>query len=130
MVLALHELLRAHGHVVAQVVKAKFVVRAKRHIALVCFAPGLTVGLVLVDAVDGEAVEFVERAHPLGVTSREVVVDRHHVDPATCEGIEEDWECGHQRLSLPCLHLGRLATVKGHTANQLHVVVHHIPSHG
>ena len=129
VVLALHELLRAHGHVVAQVVKAKFVVRAERHVALVRLTTRLAVGLVLVDAVDGQAVEFVERAHPLGVATREVVVDRHHVDATACEGVEEDRQRSHQRLSLPRLHLGRLATVKGHPSDELHVVVHHVPRH-
>ena len=129
VVLSLHELLRPHGHVVAQVVKAKLVVRAKRHVALVRLTTRLAVGLVLVNAVDGEAVEFVERPHPLGVATREVVVDGHHVDAAAREGVQEDGQRGHQGLAFPRLHLGRLAAVKGHPSDELHVVVHHVPRH-
>ena len=129
VVLALHELLRPHGHVVAQVVKAKLVVRAKRHVALVRLTTRLAVGLVLVNAVDGEAMEFVERTHPLGVATREVVVDSHHMNAAAREGVEEDGQRGHQGLAFPRLHLGCLAAVKGNAPNQLHVIVHHVPGH-
>ena len=129
MVLALHELLRPHGHVVAQVVKAKLVVRAKRHVAFVRLTTRLAVGLVLVNAVDGEAMEFVERTHPLGVSTCEVVVDGHHVDASASEGVEENGQRRHEGLSFPRLHFGRLAAVKGHPTDQLHVVVHHVPGH-
>ena len=71
----LHHVLRCHGHVVAQVVEAEFVVCAECDVAFVGAAALRGVGLVLVDAV----VEHVERAHPLGVTFREVVVDGNHM---------------------------------------------------
>ena len=130
VMLALHQLLWTHGHVVAEVVKPKLVVRPKRHVAFVRLTSRLAVGLVLVDAVDGESVEFIERAHPLGVATGEVVVHRHHVHPASCQGIEEHRQRRHQRLSFPGLHLRDFAAMQSHPTDQLHVVVHHVPRHG
>ena len=79
VMLALHELFRPHGHVVPQVIEAKLVVGAERHVALVGLATRLAVGLVLVDAVDRQSVEFIQRTHPLRVASGEVIVDGDHV---------------------------------------------------
>ncbi len=84
-------------------------------------------GLVLVDAVDGEAVELEEHAHPLAVALGQVVVDGDDVDALAGQGVEVDGEGGHEGLTLAGSHLGNLAAVKHHTADELHVVVHHVP---
>ena len=129
VVLALHELLWPCGHVVPQVVEAKLVVGAKRDVALVRLATRLAVGLVLVDAVDRQSMEFVKRTHPLRVASGEVVVDGDHVHAAAGQGVEEDRQRRHQRLAFPRLHFRHLASVKRHPTNQLNVVVDHVPRH-
>jgi hypothetical protein len=77
-----------------------------------------------VDA-DGEAKEAVDLAHPLGVAIGEVVVDRDDVDALAGERVEIGGKRRDQRLALAGLHLGDLAVVQHHAADQLHVEVAH-----
>ena len=43
------------------------------------------------------------------------------------EGVEEDRQRRHQRLTLTRSHLGDLATVQYRPPEELHIVVHHVP---
>ncbi len=45
------------------------------------------------------------------------------------EGVEENRQRSHQCLTLAGSHLGNLALVQHRAAYELHVVVHHVPSH-
>ena len=64
-------------------------------------------------------------AHPFGITPGQVVVHRHHMDAAAGEGIEVRRQRRHQGLAFPGLHLGDLAVVQDHPAQQLHIEVAH-----
>ncbi len=44
------------------------------------------------------------------------------------ERAQEHRECGHKGLSFTGRHFGDFALVQNHTANELHIVVHHVPS--
>src|SRR5580692_10998261 len=82
LVAALDALREIVLHIVAQVVEAKFVVRAVSEISAVSgFA--LLVVQIVDDHADGKPQAAIERAHPLGVTSRQVVVygDDVHAAP-------------------------------------------------
>ena len=69
VMLALNQLLRTLGHVVAEVVKAEFVVRSIRDVGTVSLAARFAVGLVFVDAVHAQSMEFKQRCHPFGVAA-------------------------------------------------------------
>ena len=135
VLVALHEVLGHERHVVAQVVEAELVVGAEGDVAVVGGAALLAVGLGLVDAGDSEAVELVERTHPLGVALGQVVVDGDDVDAFACEGVEEDGEGGHECLALAGSHLGDVVgdlvaledAVEHLAADELDVVVNHVP---
>ena len=127
VVTALYEVAGTHRHVVAQVIEAELVVRAERDVGLVGTASGFGVRLVLVDAVDAEAVEHVERSHPLGVAFSQVVVDCDDVDSVAGKCIEEHGERGDEGLSFTGGHLGDLSLVEDHAAEELDVVVDHVP---
>ena len=124
---ALHEVLGRGGHVVAQVVEAELVVRAEGDVGLISTAACLGVGLVLVDAVDREAVEHIERAHPFRVALGQIVVDGDYVHAVASEGVEEYGQGSHEGLTLTRSHLGNLALVEHGAAEELHVVVDHVP---
>ena len=125
--LTLHEVLRADGHVVAQVVEAELVVRSEGDVREVSLAALVGIGLVLVDTVHREAVKHVERSHPFGVTLREVIVDGDHMHAFAGEGIEKDGERGDKCLTLASGHLGNLALMEHDATKELHVVVDHVP---
>ena len=127
VVLALHEVLLADGHVVTEVVEAELIVRAEGDIAFVGLAAGVRIRLMLVDAVHGQSVKHVQRPHPLGVTLRQVVVDGHHVHALARKGVQEHRQGRHEGLAFARGHLRDLALVQGDAADQLHVVMDHIP---
>ena len=127
VMLTLHEVLRADGHVVAQVIEAELVVRSEGDVREVSLAALVGIGLVLVDTIHGESVKHVERSHPFGVTLGEVVVDGDHVHAFSGEGVEKDGERGDECLTLACGHLGDLALMEHDAAKELYVVVDHVP---
>ena len=55
---ALHEIGRAHGHVVAQIVETELIVRTESDVGVVSTATRLAVRLVLVDAVYAQTVDW------------------------------------------------------------------------
>ena len=124
---ALHEVFGAGSHIIAQVVEAELVVRPEGDVSVVCCTTLRGIGAVLVDTVYAEAVEHVQRAHPLRVTLGEVVIHRDDVDTITREGIEEDGERSDESLTFPRSHLGDLTLVEDCTPEELHIVVHHVP---
>ena len=125
------------GHVVAQVVEAELGVRAVDDVAGVGGVLLLR-RLHVLEHADAHAKRVVDRAHPFGVASGEVVVDRHHVHAlalrllalagplAHGQRVEHDGERRRQRLALACLHLGDLTVVQRHRADQLHVEMAHL----
>ena len=127
VVAALHQFLGEAGHVVPQVIESKLVVGAEGDVCCVRLASGVGVGLVFVYAVYREAVELVKWAHPFCVALGEVVVDGYQVHAKAGEGVEVNGQGGHQGLAFSRGHFCNAAQMKNGTANQLHVVVHHVP---
>ena len=125
MVPALHVVREVELHVVAQVVEAELVVRAVGDVAGVGDLALLVVEVVLDDA-DGHAEEPVDAAHPLRVAAREVVVDGDDVDALAGERVQIGGQRRDERLAFARLHLGDLAAVQHHAADQLHVEVPHV----
>ena len=80
----------------------------------------------MLDDADAHAEEAVEAAHPLGVAAGQVVVDGDDVDALAFERIEVGGQRGDERLAFARLHLGDLAAVQHHAADQLHVEVPHV----
>ena len=118
----MHHLVRAHHHVVAQVIEAELAVRAVgyvRPVGLVTLL-GRHVGI---DHPHGEPQEVVDGSHPGGVAPGQVVVHGHEVDALPLQGVEDDGQSCHQRLALASLHLGDVPVVQGHATDQLDVVM-------
>ena len=117
---ALHHVFEAILHVVAQIVEAVFVVGAVGDVAGI---GDLAFGVV--EAVDdhagGQAEEAVDLAHPVGVAAGEVVVDGDDVDALAGQRVEIDRERRDQRLAFAGLHLGDVAFMQHHAADQLDV---------
>ena len=65
-------------------------------------------------------------AHPVGVALREVVVDRDDVHALAGERVQVGRQRRDQRLAFAGAHLGDLAVVQHHAADQLHVEVAHL----
>ena len=105
-------------HVVAQVVKAKLVVRTVGNVRLIGRAAFLG-GLIMDDESDLETHEAIDLAHPLGVALRQIVVDRDDMDALAGEGVQIGRQDGDQGLAFAGLHLGDSALVEDQAADQL-----------
>ena len=117
---ALDHVLQPVLHVVAQIVEAVFVVGAVGDVAGIGL---LALGIVeaVDDHADGEAEEVVDLPHPFGVAPGEVVVDGDDMDALAGQRVEIDRKRRDQRLAFAGLHLGDVAFMQHHAADQLHV---------
>ena len=124
MMAALHAGVGARDHVVAQVVEAEFGVGAVGDIGLVGELLGLGAHAVL-DKTHAHAQKLIHLPHPLAVAARQVVVDGDDVHVLPAKGVEIAGKRGHERLALARAHLGDLAVVERHAADELHIEVTH-----
>ena len=67
-------------------------------------------------------------AHPLRVAAGQVVVDGDQVGAAAGQRVEIQRQGGDEGLAFAGGHLGDLALVQHHAADELHVVRHHVPN--
>ncbi len=81
---------------------------------------------VRLDRPDGHPQAVIERAHPLGVTTGEVVVDGDDVDPLALQRVEIGGQSGDERLAFASDHLGDIAAMQNHAAHELDVIVSHL----
>ena len=124
---ALHEVVGRRSHIVAQIVETELVVRSEGDVSIVGTTTRIGIGLMLVDAIDAEAVELVERSHPFRVTLGQIVVHRDDVNAVARQCVEEHGQRCHQRFTLTRRHFRDFSLMQGNTAEQLHVVVNHLP---
>ena len=127
IVLALYQIGGRHCHVVAQVVETKFIVCTECDVGLISAAACFRIRLVLVDAIDAQTVEHVERTHPFGVALGQIVVHRYDVNAIACEGVEEHRQSGYEGFTFTRCHFGDFSLVKHNAAEELHIIVHHVP---
>ncbi len=80
------------------------------------------------NAANRQTKKVVELAHPFGVASGKIIVDRNHMHTLAAQGIQIGWQGRDQGLPFTGLHLGNFAVVQHHAANHLHIEVAH-PKH-
>ena len=124
MVAALHALLGASDHVVAQVIETELGVGAVGDVCLVGRTLELK-GHVVLEQTDGHSQVLVDAAHPLGVALGQVIVDGNDVYTLAGNSVEVAGQRGDQGLAFAGLHLGDMPLVQCHGANELHVKVTH-----
>ena len=111
-------------HVVAQVVKAEFVVRAVGDVA--------AVGLLAVERIHvaqnnahAQSEEVVKRTHDARVALGKVVVHGYHVRAFARQGVEINGERADEGFAFACAHFGDFAVVQHHAADELNVKMAH-----
>ncbi len=70
--------------------------------------------------------ELIQLAHPLGIACRQIVVHRHHMHALSGQRIQIGRQGRHQGLAFAGAHLGDLAVMQHHAADQLHIEVPHL----
>ena len=121
---SLYKLLFIDHHIVSQIIKSKLIVRHISDIAVVCRPALIVVHAVQHDSY-GKPEELMHLSHPLGITLCQIIVDCDDMDAFSLKGVEICRQCGHQRLTFSCLHLGNPSLMKDDSADQLNSVVSH-----
>ena len=111
-------------HVIAQIIKAEFVVGA---VGNVCCVSLLFRDLIQTGNTDAgsHAQEVIQTPHPFGITRRQIVIDGNHVHTLAGQCVKVGSQCGDQGFTFTGFHLGDLATVQYHAADQLYIKVTH-----
>ena len=125
MQVALHLLLDAEGHVVAQIIETEFVIGAVGDVGVIGGALFVRVHTADTDA-HTQAEEVIELAHPFGVAARQIVINRDHMHALAGQGVEIGEQGGDQGLAFAGAHLGDLAVVEHHAADELDIEVAHV----
>src|SRR5690606_18970798 len=117
-------ILGAVFHIVAQVVKTKFVVGTVGNVSLI---GSNLLGIVLLGNYDAHAQtqEVVQTPHPVRIASSQVIVDGHHVHAFAGQCIQVHGQGRSQGFTLTRTHFGNLAVVQGNGTEHLHVKVAH-----
>ena len=119
---ALNHVLALPGHVVAQVIKTEFVVRAVCDVGVVLLASHLG-RLIGENTTDRHSQHAENSTHQLRLVGRQVIVRSDDVNPSRRDCIEEGGQGGHERFPFTRLHFRNIAKVKGGSTHYLNVVV-------
>ncbi len=114
----MHELSGVARQQVAQLIEAGLLCRHVGYVRCVR-STSLRRGHVLLYGRDSQAERVVDRLHPLGIPSRQVVVEGQHVRRLAAEGGERYGQDGRQRLPLAGLHLDDGAVIEGERGHDL-----------
>ena len=117
----------AGGHaVVAQVIETEFGVRSVGNVTIILGAPHHR-RLIVQNATDCQAEEFVNRSHPFAVARRQVIIDGDDMHAAASEGVQINRQGGDEGLAFAGRHFRDLPSMEGDAANELDVKGNHFP---
>ena len=90
VVLPLYKILRRSGHIISQVVKAKFIVGTESDVCIVCLSSPFTIWFMLIYAVYRKPMEKIKRTHPFAISLGEVVVYCNDMNATTSKCIKKN----------------------------------------
>ena len=120
----LYELFFIDHHIISQIIKAQFVVRHISNITVISCTSFIIVHGIQHHA-DSKSQEFMYFSHPLGITLRQIIVDRDNMNPFSGQRIQVCRKCRHEGLTFTGSHLGNSSLMQDNTTNQLHPVMTH-----
>ncbi|MNO83947.1 hypothetical protein D3C76_752750 [compost metagenome] len=111
-------------HVVAQVIKAEFIICTIRNIAGISFLFISMVHAVQVHP-NRHPQEVINLSHLRTVALSQIVIDCYDMHAFAKQCIQVDRQSTYQRLTFTCLHLRDTALMQRHASNQLNVKMPH-----
>ena len=117
---ALHHLREVIFHIVAQIIKTKFIVGAIGNVGRIGLAALFIIKAMHNDTY-GQAQETIDLAHPLRVAAGEIIIYRHHMHALAIQGIEISGQRGDQGLAFTGAHFSNATFMQHHAADQLHI---------
>ena len=121
----LHIIRQIVFHIVAKIIKTKFIIRPVGHIMAISLGP-----FPIIEAMDNDthlqSQKAIDLPHPGRITFCQIIIDGNDMDPLSRKRIEINRKCGHQGFTFPCFHLGNFSFMKDHTPNQLNIKMPHV----
>ena len=110
--------------VIAQIVKAKFIVRAVGHIGAIRgdFLIAFHARQIHTHA---QTEKVIQNTHIGRITFGQIIIHGHDVYAFARERVQIHRQRGHQGFSLARAHLGDVPFMQNHTANHLHIKMAH-----
>ena len=110
--------------IIAQIVKAKFIVRTVGHIGTVGGDFLVTFHTCQIHT-HAQAKKLIQNPHIDRITFGQIIIHGHDVYAFARERVQIHRQRGHQGFSLARAHLGNFPLVQNHTTNQLHIKMAH-----
>ena len=120
MMVALDHVFETKLQIIAQVIKAEFIVGSISNITFI----GLAARIIFKPARDTancHAQKFIDLAHPSRITRRQIIIHRDNVNTVAGQGIQKHRQRGDESFALARLHFGDLPPMQGHAPHQLDV---------
>src|ERR1700761_6402107 len=127
MVLALYHLIRRMHHIVTQIIETEFIIGTIGNVCTISLPARLAVRLVFVDTIHRKTQPLEDRTVPFGVTTGQIVIHRHDMNPFTSECVEIGGKRGHKRLTFTRGHFRDLSLMQYRPTDKLNVIMHHVP---
>ena len=99
--LALHQVIDRVGHVIPQIIEAKFVVGPVGDIGPVSLPTGLRIGPMSVNAINPQSMKLKNRAVPFRVTTGQIIVDCNNMHTQPGQRVEVGRQGRYQGFALP-----------------------------
>ena len=120
MMVALNHILKREFQIIAQIIKAEFIVCAIGHITLIGAATR-----IIIQSCDNTANTqtqiFINLSHPAGIAAGQIIIYCHHMNALARQRIQIDRQRRDQRFTLTCFHLGNAALMQDKPAYQLNI---------
>ena len=107
-------------HIVAQVIKGKFIICGIRHVTGVS-GRLFIFGLLWIDDPSCKSKSAIDFRHPVTVAFGKVIVYRHDMYTLTAECVEIGGKGRDKRFAFAGFHFRNIALMKENTPHQLHV---------
>ena len=122
---SLYQLFFINYHVVTQIIKSQLIIS---HIGDVTgiSRPSFIIFHTVEHNAHGQSQEFMNPSHPLGITVRQVVVDRYNIYALSFQCIQIGGQGGNQSVSFAGTHLSNTALMQDNTTDQLYPIMFHI----
>ena len=118
--------LSARHAIISKIVEAKFGSSTIGDITVVHFPAFLRIHTIL-NTSYRKSKKTKEVAHPLRVSSSEIVVNGDKLAVTACKSIQVERTSRNERLSLPSGHFSNALFVQSDAPDELDIVVHHFP---
>ena len=124
MQISLYELLLVDYHVITQIIKTELIICYISDITIVCLTT-LVIVHIIQNNSNRQSKEFMYFTHPLGISLRQVVIDRYDTDTLALQSVQICRKCGYQCLTFTGLHLCDTSLMQDNTTNDLYSVMFH-----